>query len=139
MRALAWGVVFILAAGCSRHEISSRTRRETATPVPRVSGATRPAGTPDGLKTMLTDSDGSEPGRVHRVQNGFLELQPYAPSQPRIRLRLLPTAPILRGRVAVSSDALAPGTDVRVCFKNPKGPEPPEAVGVELLAPNGKQ
>ncbi len=134
MRLTAGVSVLIILAGCNRSEVSRRTRIETEMDAPKAVAAP-PVTSVTSLRTMLTDADGNETGNVRRLRNGFLTIVPTAGPRRHLRLRLLPTAPVLLGRLAKSHTVLAPGTPVRVYYKNAKGAEPPEAIGVEVLPP----
>lgn len=83
----------------------------------------------------LERADGSQPGVVKEVAEGFLILDPYQTTAGDARLQLSPTAPVFQGEGRVGTDALRSGVDVRVFYRAGSGDRKPEVVAVEILDP----
>jgi hypothetical protein len=122
-----WVSAGILAATACSHGGGAANHGATPSPAAQV------APTAAQVERMISEADGNQPGRVKSLANGYLVLEPYQSSARDTRLRVLPEAAVFEGDSARTLDALEPGADVRVFYRNPKGAEPAEVVGIELL------
>jgi hypothetical protein len=87
----------------------------------------------------LQRADGSQPGKVREVAGGFLVLDPYQRAAGDARLQLSPSVPVFQGEGRLGTQALRPGTDVRVFYKQGTREQPSQVVAVEILDPQNAQ
>ena len=123
-------------------------------------GASPSSSAPDATATMdqaLTrESDGAQPGKIQKLDQGMLFLTPYQSTTGLAELQLDPHTPVYQNgqrvglgalqldphtpvyqngqRVGLGALPLAPGKDVRVYFQLAPAGQQPRAVAIELLS-----
>jgi hypothetical protein len=82
---------------------------------------------------ILASASGSQPGKITKVDSGKLYLDPYQKAAGEAELQFDPNAPVFQGNGRVASNALMPGSDVRVYYRNEPNNQRPKVIAVEIL------
>lgn len=84
--------------------------------------------------SVISRADAWQPGVVREMERDYLVFEPFQPMVPEQRVRLEEGTPVYMSQERVETQALQPGTDVRVFFRHDPAGEP-EVVAVEILTP----
>lgn len=85
------------------------------------------------MQRIVSQADGSQPGRVEEMSDGMLRLDPYQEAAGVAQLRIDENTPVFQGGGKVTTRALQPGVDVRVFFDRSEAGERPRVIAVEVL------
>jgi hypothetical protein len=88
---------------------------------------------PPQKDALIKTASGSQPGKVISSDGQTLVIDPYQQAAGNATLHLTPGTVIFQANSKVDTNALRPGTDVRVFYKKESGQKGPNVVAVELL------
>lgn len=84
-------------------------------------------------EAIIGQADAWQPGIIRSIEEETLVLEPYQRTAGEARIQLEENVPVFEERERVSTEALTPGTDVRVFYRHDASGLP-EVVAVEILS-----
>jgi hypothetical protein len=130
----------LLLAGTACSHSAGMTRNSDNGQMSTGMASATPGTIPDSIArqkdAIMSQADGAQPGRVRDFSGNTLTLDSQSTTAGgggTMTMRLDNNIPVFQGAQRVSTDALVPGADVRVFYKNPANGSYPKALAVEVL------
>jgi hypothetical protein len=135
------GATVLAGTACSSHKEYTRADTTASTnPSPSTSGSTGTAASDTITRekdALISQSDGSQLGTLRDYSGTSLTVDNEAAGPSgSLTMRADNSVPVFQGQQKVSTDALVPGSDVRVFYRTPADGTQPQAVAIEILNPN---